>query len=924
MRFSSLYLIFLLVSTVYGQQKKILSPGSVKGVIRDSVHNYAVRSATAAIYKADDHSLLSYQITNNNGEFNFKNIPVGTSLKVEISFVGYSGAYRVFTISDSTNFIDLKTIKLSPAEISLKEVVVSIPPVSMKGDTLEFHANAFKLDSNAVVEDLLRKIPNITLWGDGSITVNGREVKSLMVNGKQFFGTDGKIATQNIPKNAVDKIQVYNVQRNGSSTADSLLELNIKLKKNKDRGYFGKIGTGYGSDKKYESDAILNSFTSKLQLSAAGATNNINKSANNIGTLLSNSSFKGTGTNIVYQPDFESSDLIESRAVGLSGEYDFYGKAVPSQMKKINVDYFLQKKDIENFSDLTRANTLSAYNLSSEKNSSSSDINRTDHHLTSRFSYMKGTRSLTLTQSLKSSRNNGEYSNSIHTANDQDKETSFSTANGNQRSTDNSFDFSAYYRNSLKRNDHALFSALYSVDVADQENETLNISSFVSFVDPLANQNFNRAYSKEAGGADQQVVMELKDIYNKWSGLSFSLGNNLLFKNRHEDNLVQDYINNDYIRNTYLSNRVKTRTIEEKPSLMVSKSINKSLSNRFLKVFSISSTIRQIVVVQNIASEKAFQNFKNTYSRFAPEVNLEYSNKQFGLFDRTVYLKYSTDMTVPSLDQLAPLVDSTNFYYRRLGNANLKESITRNLSVRFINVKRGVKNAFDYNLGINVGMIADKRSDSTFINADNRRTVMMINLDGSKFLNFNGEVRKSFKLTESEIQLKMAALLNFARNPSYLNNTYLISEERNISADLGINYTLKDRLAIESKLTYYQYNSKQKAFNLIYTGENVASVFSSSYNLTKKITVSSNVTFKQSRFDDNRNINFCIWNANAVYRFLKGHNGEVKFSALDLLRQNSNVVNYGSENSFTFGTQSALKQYFMIMLSYYPRKFGKR
>lgn len=217
MRLICLFTLLFGIIAVQAQQKKEPLSGSVRGVVRDTVHNYVLRSATASVYKAADNSLLSYQITNNRGEFSFNNLPAGLLLKVEISFIGYSNAHQLFTIPADTGFVDLKQIALSPSENTLQEVVVTVPPVSIKGDTLEFNASAFKLDSNAVVEDLLRKIPNITLWADGTITVNGREVKSFLVNGKQFFGDDAKIATQNIPKNAVDKIQAYQVHKEGAN-----------------------------------------------------------------------------------------------------------------------------------------------------------------------------------------------------------------------------------------------------------------------------------------------------------------------------------------------------------------------------------------------------------------------------------------------------------------------------------------------------------------------------------------------------------------------------------------------------------------------------------------------------------------------------------------------------------------------------------
>ncbi len=310
-----------IIYNVKAQQANPNNIGTVKGVLKDTLHNYTVKSATVSVYRSDS-TLLNYQLSNNYGEFNFRNLPLNNKYYIEVSHISYQLLRQNFEITSTQKAIDLKTLILKSREVALKEVEVRIPPIQMNGDTLEFNASAFKLDSNAVVEDLLRKIPNVTLWGDGQITVNGREVKSLLVNGKEFFGGDFKMATQNISKNAVQKIQVYNTQLDKSNPLDSTLTVNLKLKKGKDTGHFGKVGGGYGTSERFDAEGNVNRFSPKLQLGIIGASNNTNKIAGNIRTLTSNSTFKSTGINVEYQPDFSASGINRTNTGGATFSYN--------------------------------------------------------------------------------------------------------------------------------------------------------------------------------------------------------------------------------------------------------------------------------------------------------------------------------------------------------------------------------------------------------------------------------------------------------------------------------------------------------------------------------------------------------------------------------------------------------------------------
>src|SRR5690606_30570444 len=168
------------------------------------------------------------------------------------------------------------------------DAIEILPPVRMNRDTIEFNADAFNLDPNSVVEDLLYKLPGIVIWGDGAITYNGREVQGVLVNGKPFFGTDKSIALKNIDKTAVDKLQIYDNRSEYDKKTDpddKKFGMNIVLKDGKEFMYFGMLGLGLGSNKRHQEFANLNLANRKSQASFGYSGNNVNKNLSNLEQL---------------------------------------------------------------------------------------------------------------------------------------------------------------------------------------------------------------------------------------------------------------------------------------------------------------------------------------------------------------------------------------------------------------------------------------------------------------------------------------------------------------------------------------------------------------------------------------------------------------------------------------------------------------
>lgn len=933
-RLFKLLTVFIFTVSIYNAKAQQANPnnkGSVKGVLQDTVHNYSVKSATVSVYRADS-TLLNYQLSNNYGEFVFGNLPLNNNYYIEVSHIGYNLFRKAFTLTSAQSAIDLKSLILKPAEITLSEVQITIPPIQMNGDTLEFNASAFKLDTNAVVEDLLRKIPNVTLWGDGQITVNGREVKSLLVNGKEFFGGDFKMATQNIPKNAVEKIQVYNVQKNEQNPLDSTLTVNVKLKKGKERAQFGKIGGGYGTTGRFELDGNMNLSRPKLQFGVIVASNNVNKIANNIRTLTANSTFKNNGINIDYQPDFRAAGINRTNTTGATFSYNFIEKPTYQDRKVLTANYFFQNRNNDVISNTETTTSIGTDSKVFDKTASNSSTLNNNHKFDSQFEYGSQTSQLTISQNLDVSSGESTSQTFRSAANQNNVQTSTNTSLGRNNFNNKNFTLNGSYNyNNYLSNTQKIrsFNTRYSLAVSETENERTDLTEFRSFIDATTNRDFNRKYNTNSSNITQQLSIELPQLKRvffsnkRLADFDFKIGNEFRISNSKDNSDVGDFsgLTGGYNGNAYLSNNLRTNTISETPAFALTKSFNKSLSNRFNTSLSFELAAKQRFTYQDNRSDKSFQNISRSYSNFVPTASISYYKNQYGEYNNQVSLSLISDVRIPTIDQLVPLIDSTNVYRLQKGNINLREANTKNIYLSFYHTDQRGKNTFNYSVNTSVSFTQNAFTDSLFIDKQNRRTIYQVNADGYRSLSLSGDIKKALKFKTSELKINIGGSATFAKTPGYVNSQFSFSNNQNTNTYLNFNYTYKDKLAFETRANFAQ--SKQSSFNINYNGITLTTGFSASYNVTKKLTLNSNISLNNNKSSNSTSVNYNIWNSSITYRFLKGNNAELKLTALDLLRQNNSIINTGNANSFTFGTRNVLQQYFMATFSYYPRVFGK-
>ncbi|MGH2645406.1 MAG: carboxypeptidase-like regulatory domain-containing protein, partial [Chitinophagaceae bacterium] len=238
--------------------------------------------ASVSLLEAADSSIVLNVFTNVNGTFDMHDLKMNNYLLL-VTYLGYEQIQKYISITPEKLSFDLGTILLKEKSVSLKGVTVTeiAPPVALKGDTLEFNAGSFQTRPNAVVQDLLAKIPGLQVNKDGTVTAEGETVTQILVDGKPFFGTDPKLALQNLPVNVIDKVQVFDKTSDqaaftGIDDGNTTKAINLTIKKDKKKGLFGRVSAGAGTDDRFATNASLFHFNNDQQISFLGSGNNTN------------------------------------------------------------------------------------------------------------------------------------------------------------------------------------------------------------------------------------------------------------------------------------------------------------------------------------------------------------------------------------------------------------------------------------------------------------------------------------------------------------------------------------------------------------------------------------------------------------------------------------------------------------------------
>lgn len=924
---------FILLSVLYTSAQQ---NGNIKGVVRDSTANYALELATVTIFNKDT-VMLNYQLTDKNGAYNIDKLPLHQKLILNITYTGYSAYYSSF-ILDSVRSLT-SNVYLHPSLSDSNAVVVkAVIPIRMNEDTLEINPGAFKLDPNAVTEELLNQVPGFMIWADGSITMNGKKVPKVLVDGKPFMGgADITVATQNLPKSAIDKIQVYQeVDRTKElrtgTPEDSTFTMNIKLKEDKKKGYFGKGGVGYGTDRRYESDLSFQMYDKKNNLGLGAGINNINKSIGDIQAMFKNNSFRNFNPNLFNTGNFGRSGINKSYAAGTTFTHNFNDATNGIQSNRItaNYDFSGSNSFIQNLSLQNRTTTNNPQNI---ETTSETVSNSNNHALGLNYQKNSGFNDdFNVRLNGRTSTNDGTNTQDIIVKNDKGELLSTNLVNTVSKSNSQSVSTNFAYTKNDEESNLKSFRFNLGFNTGKNESERNVFSLFDSYTEPKDDTAYNRLYQSNDNNLALNASLNYSGLKRllfrrfNFFGIDMSLNQNFNYNNTKRQNNVYDFDStiSQYKNNSTLTNYNNRTVFEYQPSLNLSKGFNKFTQKKFRSLMFMVSSNLQFLNEQN-ASSIANRNVDRSFQflRYNGSTNYNYRKNNHYYINSSA--GYGIDYSFPSIDQLYPIIDNINLYNLQAGAFNLRNTKSNNLNSGFSFGTQKPTSLTEFGLNVNAGYAWYKNAivDSVLNDTSGRRVFYLVNVDNKQSFNLGYSTNISRKFKKNILQLMYNGGYGKSKSPNYIDSIYTTSYNTSINHNISLQFSLGTVVIL--KVSEVLNNNRNKQFGkstTTFTNNMQSTQLSLTVNYPKNLSIGNTLSYTKNTSAITKPV--FLWNAFATYRFLNSQSAELKFSAMDILNQFQNITNTLNYDGATTRITNGLQQYFLLTFSYYPRQFGKR
>ena len=914
--------IFLLLTALFSFSQN----GKVKGMAIDTSVNQAVANATITIMKKKDSSLVTFSMADNNGRFEITDLADG-DYRLLLTQVNYRNAIKYFAIDNEHRSLDLGKIHMNDKNKVLSEVVITseAPPVTLIGDTIQYNAGSFKTQPNASVEDLLKKLPGMKVEKDGTVKAQGEKVQKVLVDGKEFFGNDPKVATKNLPADAIDKVQVYDklsdqAQMTGFDDGNSEKTINLKLKEDKRKGKFGKVSAGLGTDDRYQGKFNLNSFKGARQMSVIGMGNNTNAEGFSFMDILNftgamNQMKNGGNMTFSVSQDDPIAGLLGGNNSGINTTWgggvnynNIIGKKTDFQS-----NYFYSHYNPKRISNVQRQYFTPA-NLY-KQNSLTDNINNSHRFNFSADYLIDSFRSLKIAPNFSYQKTSNQSTSEYATTSPANSKINEGSSHNISNSEGSSFSANILFRNKFRKRGRT-FSVNLLTNLSSSEGDG-NLVSNTNFYNTsgglLKQDSIRQRNNNENDVKGFNVRAVYTEPISKRSLLEFSAGRSVTEsestkktfdynRNNGKFDLVNNTLSNEY-DNTYGYTTAGLRLRKQ------TKQYNYMIGANWQKAD-----------LEGVVHTMHDSTIGKSFTNLLPNARFQYVFSRF----KNITLNYATSTNQPSITQLQPVPDNTNPLYVRLGNPDLKQEYIQSLrlNAQFVNPYKN-RNIFAF---FTFQQTQNKIVSYDRINSLGVDSVLPVNVNG--VYNLNGNLSYSFPVRFLKGTLDISSVVNKYHGKQFTTSGTTVAE--NVINTFSIGPRLRLDMVPDDKLTL----SLETSVSASRTKYSVASTRNSKYltqeyeldadwQLTKKMILSSDFTYRiNNQYSADFNTKVPSWNASLSRQVLHFNRGELKFSVRDILNKNIGINRSTNQNYIEDSRVNSLRRFFLLTFTYNLSKTG--
>ncbi|MBF4494402.1 outer membrane beta-barrel protein [Flavobacterium sp. MR2016-29] len=892
------YFLFFLVCSTANAQNDI----TIKGTIVDINSQLPLEMATVYFTTVKDSTVLEYATTDKNGVFRINTKKIDKPVFLKVNYMGYQTLVEEQkSILESKDFGKLYLLENVNA---LENVIIKTeaPPITVKKDTLEFNASAYKVRPDANVEALLKQLPGVDVDNDGKVTVNGREVTQFLVNGKTFFDKDGALLLKNLPAEIIKKVQVSDYKtkkeelaKQESTSDNSTINLTIDEKKNK--GFFGKMLGGYGSDDRYESSVILNFFKNQQKISVLASSNNINSTGFSMDDVFDNMS-GGRNSKSNNQSSGGGKGITQSNLAGINYSDDWTKDfAVMSSYNFSNtINNNESKSDQINF--LPTGNILTSSDAKTRNENTGNKVN-----LELEYKINPST-TLVVTPKFNQTKTNSDSKSNTFSEDESGQELNESTSQSKNEGNSFNFTNSINFNKAFEKQSRNL-SLVFSNNNTRSDSNALNLSETIFYQDNKPNdernQNSKNDTSADSYSLDVEYTEPITDSLRVRFGSDFDWANTVNDQKTFDfDAASQSYSD----LNLSLTNYISSRQNSVSPKVGITLQKNKYTFNL--------NTKTSIVDYDN----------HSLYLGNATDLNKKYAlpfaNAQMRYkFSRSKNLtfRYDYSNSLPTSTQLLPVLNLMNPLNTVIGNPNLDPIEKNSAGIDFKNFDFRTRSG--YSVFIKGDYYNNDVVSTSIYDESGKRTTTYANISGTYLASIGGNWNQSIKKDAHVLRYGLGINASYSFDKGFTNAVLYNAKATAITPKVYLTYEYGELLTVSPSYslsyneTKYENYTRDATSNVVhrinlqttsYWPANL--IFGNDFGYTYNSNISSD--FKKD---------FYLWNTSLSYGFLD-KKLYAKIKVYDVLNQNLSATRTISATSIRDEENTVLKRYVMFSLAY--------